>query len=358
MAMVKIHDLCKNFSSVKAVNHVSLEVENGEMLCLLGPSGCGKTTLLRLLSGFLEADEGEILMNGQNVTYISPERRPTSLVFQNYALFPHLDVYENIAFGLRVQKKKSAYIEEEVMRMLEIVGLTGKERRAISQLSGGQQQRVALARALIMKPLVLLLDEPLSNLDAKLRLETRQHIRHIQKSVNITSIYVTHDQEEALVMADRVAVMRNGRIEQLDTPRMIYSKPVNYFVADFIGKSNFLHGVLAEETLTLPSGRTVVVKAEGASGQTVLSLRPESIFLAEPKELVRKGYNALTGKIADVVFQGESTSYKVDLGEDGMVQVFSSGQSQPYQEKEDIMIYWAEDSGVLLDPEPGLKAAS
>ena len=240
MQMPQIRNLCKSFNETRAVDHVSLDVEDGEMLCLLGPSGCGKTTLLMSMSGFLTPDEGSILMDGVDVTDLPPERRPTALGFQNHALFPHLTVFENVAFGLRAKKTPLKEIRIRVEEMLEIVGLSGKGGRGINQLSGGQQQRVALARSLVMKPKVLLLDEPLSNLDAKLRVETRQQIRSIQKSVGITSIFVTHDQEEALTMADRIAVMRDGKIGQHGTPQEIHHKPGNRFVADFMGKSNFM----------------------------------------------------------------------------------------------------------------------
>lgn len=352
MAMVKIQGLCKSFGDVKAVDHVSIEVEDGEMLCLLGPSGCGKTTLLRLLSGFLEPDEGSIIMDSKDVTLFPPEHRPTSLVFQNYALFPHLNVFDNVAFGLKAQKVPMKEIRERVTEMLDIVGLDGKEKRAILQLSGGQQQRVALARALVMKPKVLLLDEPLSNLDAKLRVETRAQIRRIQQSVGITSVFVTHDQEEALTMADRVAVMRSGIIEQLARPRDIYYHPVNAFVADFIGKSNFLRGSYdgSKNVFTLLNGLECILSkpAANASGNEVYVLRPEYLSIHANVETIPEGRNVAKGKIDEVTFLGELTQFRVNLGKDVTIQAVAYGYVQEYFMDDDVYVSWEKESGYVL----------
>lgn len=354
MAMVVLDGLCKSFGDVHAVDHVSLEVEEGEMLCLLGPSGCGKTTLLRLISGFLQEDEGTINMGGVDVTRLAPEARPTSLVFQNYALFPHLNVFDNVAFGLKVKKLPMKEIRQKVADMLAIVGLEGKDTRAISQLSGGQQQRVALARALVMEPKVLLLDEPLSNLDAKLRLETREQIRRIQQSVGITSIFVTHDQEEALTMADRVAVMRNGVIEQLATPRDIYYHPCNSFVADFIGKSNFMKGTYNEGTreFTFENGQVVVAPAGDGDclpgeGQ-VFVLRPEAVSIRAGHLDACQEENILHGAVEEITFLGELTEYRVQLAGGLVMQAHVYGYAQQHQKGDAVSICWSKGQGQVL----------
>jgi spermidine/putrescine ABC transporter ATP-binding subunit len=351
MQMVEIKNICKSFGEVRAVDHVSLEVQEGEMLCLLGPSGCGKTTLLRLLSGFLEPDEGIIIMNGKDVTNLPPEKRPTSLVFQNYALFPHLNVFENIAFGLRVQKLPMKEIRKRVNQMLEIVGLEGKGERAIMQLSGGQQQRVALGRALAMQPQVLLLDEPLSNLDAKLRTETRAQIRQIQRRVGITSIFVTHDQEEALTMADRIAVMRNGVIEQISTPRNIYHNPKNKFIANFIGKSNFLSGKydFTRNCFVLDDGQEIIANAPQQRGENnSFVLRPEYIALTTDLSSIPYGYNKLKGIVEEVVFLGELTSYKVRISHHVSLSVQTYGYVQSHKLDDQVYVYWKQSSGQVL----------
>ena len=281
MSMIEIKDLCRSFGEVHAVDHVTLNIEEGEMLCLLGPSGCGKTTLLRLLSGFLDADSGTIMLDGKDVTKLPPERRPTSLVFQNYALFPHLNVYENVAFGLKIKKLPSKEIREKVMHALDVVELTGRDGRAITQLSGGQQQRVALARALVMEPKVLLLDEPLSNLDAKLRVETRQQIRELQQRVGITSVFVTHDQEEAMSMGDKIAIMESGKLQQFGSPMELYRNPCNKFVAGFLGTPamNFLAAVVKDGAVSV-DGVTIPGMGEGlADGEYTFGVRPENLAI-------------------------------------------------------------------------------
>ncbi|MDR2442748.1 MAG: ABC transporter ATP-binding protein, partial [Deltaproteobacteria bacterium] len=237
---IKLKNITKHFGLTKALLNVSLDIPRSSFVTLLGPSGCGKTTLLRIIAGFYRQDEGDILINGQNIGFLPPEKRGTPLVFQDYALFPHLSVNENIGYGLSFQKASKAQISREVAHMREIFGLDGLDKRYPHELSGGQQQRVAFARALIMGRDILLLDEPLSNLDAKLRIEVRKHLRDIQRQRNITVIYVTHDQDEALSMSDYIAVMRNGIVEQFGRPYEIYHQPKTCFVADFIGSANIL----------------------------------------------------------------------------------------------------------------------
>jgi iron(III) transport system ATP-binding protein len=249
MAFIKIENLFKKFGSVTAVNHVWLEVNRGEILTLLGPSGCGKTTTLRCIAGLEKPDEGDVTIDGQSMFsqgFVPPSKRGIGMVFQNYAVWPHMKVFDNVAYGLKIQKLPKKVIKKKVAETLESLGLTGLEGRFPGQLSGGQQQRVALARALVGNPKVLLLDEPLSNLDAKLREKMRFEIKSLVRRMGITSVYVTHDQAEAMVISDRVSVMNAGDIVQVDTPEEIYKKPANRFVADFIGTTNFIPGEISE----------------------------------------------------------------------------------------------------------------
>ncbi len=245
MAFIEIKNLFKRFKKVVAVNHIELEVNEGEMLTLLGPSGCGKTTTLRCIAGLEKPEEGDIIIDGKPMLsqgFVEPSKRGIGMVFQNYAVWPHMKVYKNIVYGLKLQKIPKRSIQERAQQVLELVGLDGLEERYPGQLSGGQQQRVALARALVGNPKVLLLDEPLSNLDAKLREELRFEIKSLVRRMGITSVYVTHDQAEAMVISDRIAVMDSGNVVQIGTPYEIYEKPANRFVADFIGTMNFMSG--------------------------------------------------------------------------------------------------------------------
>jgi len=314
---------------VYAVREVSLAVGDGELLTLLGPSGCGKSTTLRMIAGFEEPDEGTILIGGRDVTHVLPNRRGIGFVFQNYALFPHLSVFENVAYGLRVQGRDEASIRRAVGEVLELVGLAQYARQQPHQLSGGEQQRVALARAVVFEPQVLLFDEPLSNLDAKLRVEMREQIRELQKRIGITTIYVTHDQEEAMAISDRIAVMDRGSIVQEGTAQALYYRPATEFVARFIGRTNLLTGrVLAA------SGSRAEIEIEGqrvgwlegktaaAPGDLVrLVVRPEMIELqpALPGD-------ARCGTVTSRTFLGEKTDYSVKLGS-VVLQISASGQS-------------------------------
>jgi putative spermidine/putrescine transport system ATP-binding protein len=282
MAEVELRHVTKLYKDTTAVDDVSLGIKDREFVALLGPSGCGKTTTLRMLAGFIRPDAGQILIDGKDVTDLPPEHRPTAMVFQSYALWPHMTVADNIAFGLRLRRLPKEEVADRTARMLDVVGLPGVTKRYPSQLSGGQQQRVALARALVLGPKILLLDEPLSNLDAKLRVRMRDEIRRIQQELQITTVYVTHDQEEALTMADRIAVMSGGVLQQVGDALDIYDRPATAFVADFIGSSNLLTG-----TLRLAGARAVAqvgdarvpVEADGlAEGAAVtVSARPEDM---------------------------------------------------------------------------------
>jgi spermidine/putrescine ABC transporter ATP-binding subunit len=355
MSMVELKNVSKSFGHVKAVDDVSLQVEAGEMLCLLGPSGCGKTTLLRILSGFLEPDQGKVIMNKQDVTDLPPEKRPTSLVFQNYALFPHLNVFDNIAFGLKIKKLPMPEIRKAVKDILAVVGLAGTEKRSIRQLSGGQQQRIALARALVMKPSVLLLDEPLSNLDAKLRVETRVHIQKIQKAVGITAIFVTHDQEEALSISDRIAIMQQGKIVQIGTPEEIYVNPNSEFVADFIGKSNILSGKLetnesGKAVFKLNSGLEFKLDNGGQDGgKGVYVLRPENIKVSSQPVAETDSMNVISATIEHITFLGEVSYYRVKISGDENLLVPMYGVVQDKNNVGDeIYLSWPVSAGVFL----------
>jgi len=281
MAVLEIVDLIKNYGQVPAVRGVSLRVEDGELLCILGPSGCGKSTSLRVVGGFEQADGGDVRLDGRSIILLPPNRRPTAMVFQKYTLWPHMRVFDNVAFGLRLRHLDKALIERKVGEALELVGLPQARRRYPNQLSGGEQQRIALARALVLEPGVLLLDEPLSNLDARLRVRMREEIKRIQRRVGITSIFVTHDQEEALSVADRIAVMDQGRLAQVDTPEAVYDRPRTLFVADFIGRMNLLpatylraQNALRVGTALLP-GPAAAHWSDGAA--LTVAIRPEDL---------------------------------------------------------------------------------
>lgn len=235
-----IKDLTKKFSETEGVQNIQLSVYDGELLTLLGPSGCGKTTILRSIGGFHKIDSGRIILDGKEIQEEAPEKRPTGMVFQSYNLWPHMTVYENMAFGLKIRKMEKKKMKEEIARMLDMVKMSGSEKKYPSQLSGGQQQRVAIARALVLKPAILLLDEPFSALDAKIRSQMREELKRIQREAGLTIVFVTHDQEEAMSLSDRIAVMNQGKIEQLGTPDQIYEEPVSKFVAGFIGEMNFI----------------------------------------------------------------------------------------------------------------------
>ncbi|HET7356173.1 MAG TPA: ABC transporter ATP-binding protein [Nocardioidaceae bacterium] len=301
--------------SVRAVAGIDLAIEQGEFFSMLGPSGCGKTTTLRMIGGFEEATEGHVLLYGEDVTNTPPNRRDVNMVFQSYALFPHMDIFSNVAFGLRRAKVAKQEITDRVKESLALVELSGMDKRRPTQLSGGQQQRVALARALVNKPRALLLDEPLGALDLKLRQTMQIELKRIQREVGITFVYVTHDQGEALTMSDRVAVMNGGRIEQLGTPKEIYERPATKFTAGFIGTSNVLEGTVERvdgnlAVLSVPGeGRAMVPIESAHTGEHIeLTVRPEKISLcAEPPA----DGCALPGTVTEVVYLGTSTNYTV-----------------------------------------------
>jgi spermidine/putrescine transport system ATP-binding protein len=298
--IVSLQDIVVEFDGQRILNGLNLDIHDKEFVTLLGPSGCGKTTTLRLIAGFLEPKSGTVNLRGKNITDLPPYKRPVNTVFQRYALFPHLNVFENVAFGLRLQKMDEDTIRKKVCSMLEVVGLKGFERRRIGQMSGGQQQRVAIARSLVNQPQILLLDEPLGALDLKLRKEMQLELKRLQREMNITFVYVTHDQEEALTMSDTVVVMNGGKIQQIGTPEEIYNEPKNAFVADFIGASNILDGVMLRDFLVAFSGKEFSCVDRGFAPQQSVQVvvRPEDIEIVTPME------GQLVGVVSDVIFKG------------------------------------------------------
>jgi len=333
---VKLVNIVKKFKNpdapneeIVAVKNVNLEVGEGEMVTFLGPSGCGKTTTLRIISGFEAPTEGEVWIDNKNVNDLPPNKRDTSMVFQNYALFPHLSVFKNVSFALELKGLDSKVIKEKVYSILELVGLSQMVNRRPDQLSGGQQQRVALARAIINEPKVLLFDEPLSNLDAKLREQMRGEIRRIQKTLNITSIYVTHDQIEAMSLSDRIMVMNKGEVMQIGTPLDIYTKPQNKFVADFIGRVNFIEGIVEEITSSyIKVNYNGIIKkipsfvGNPSQGDKVLTVvRPESLRLSR-KEPEKK--SMLYGTIINSVYLGATLEYEIEVNKTTITAIISN----------------------------------
>jgi spermidine/putrescine transport system ATP-binding protein len=361
---VRLVDVVKTFGDAVAVDHISLEVRDGEFFSLLGPSGCGKTTTLRMIGGFEQPTSGLIELQGQDVTWLPPYRRNVNTVFQNYALFPHLTIYENVAFGLRRKGVKDSEVKVRVTDMLRLVELPGFEGRKPTQISGGQAQRVALARALINRPAVLLLDEPLGALDLKLRKQMQVELKRIQQEVGITFIYVTHDQEEAMTMSDRIAVMNKGRYEQLGDPESLYERPMTRFVAGFLGVSNLIPATVEGATngyagFRLSDGTVVRVPratVDGRPGPLSLGVRPEKIRLFEPNADVPTGVNRLTGTIVDASYLGVSTQYIVRLADGGRVTVYEQNveratRSELWANGDPVILAWTpEHCFVVEDP--------
>ena len=307
--IVELKNVSKSFDGELVLDHINLDIYDNEFLTLLGPSGCGKTTTLRIIGGFETADEGEVIFMGEEIGDVPPHKRNVNTVFQRYALFPHLNVFENVAFPLREKKVPKAEIEQRVGEMIKLVALTGFEKRSVTSLSGGQQQRVAIARALVGRPKVLLLDEPLAALDLKLRKDMQQELKNIQKATGITFIFVTHDQEEALSMSDTVVVMSEGRIQQIGTPIDIYNEPKNAFVADFIGESNILDGVMLRDRRVSFSGHVFDCVDEGFELKEAVDvvIRPEDV------DIVPAEKGMLRGVVTSVTFLGVHYEIIVDI---------------------------------------------
>jgi iron(III) transport system ATP-binding protein len=318
---IQLKDIVKRFGTLEAVSHVSLQINDGELFTLLGPSGCGKTTILRLIGGFHKPDHGEIYFDGKPVTPIPPYERNIGMVFQNYALWPHMTISDNITYGLKLKKIPRAEIANKVSQVLKLVNLTGLEKRFPGQLSGGQQQRVALARALVLNPDVLLLDEPLSNLDAKIRIQVRAEIRKLQKELGITTIYVTHDQEEALTLSDRIAVINLGKLLQIGSPRDLYERPENPFVADFIGINNLIPGDVqeinsAEKWMKVQTkvGPLICFGNERfkPGDPCMISVRPETASISQLED-TQKEFNYIGGTVSFASYIGNTIRYDVEI---------------------------------------------
>lgn len=325
-ARLELRGITKRFGGVVAVRALSLEVPEGAFVTLLGPSGCGKTTTLSMIAGFEMPDEGAIFLDGEPITHLPPHRRPVNTVFQGYALFPHLDVFGNVAFGLRMRRTPRSEVERRVRRALEIVRLEGLERRRPTELSGGQQQRVALARAFVNEPKVLLLDEPLSALDAELRKRMQLELKAIQRELGITFVYVTHDQEEALVMSDLICVMDAGASEQVGSPKELYERPATRFVARFLGKNNFFEGTVSRAggatALDLGKGRVIRLARDLPDGPAVVAVRPEHLTLCPDRS---GGVNVLTGVVGELRFLGDRTEATVRIDDDLHLTVYVDG---------------------------------
>jgi len=323
MIDVELVDVTKRFGDVVAVNHVSFSVEKGEFFSLLGPSGCGKTTTLRIISGFEEPDEGEVYIKGESMKGVPPNKRPTNMVFQNLALFPHMNVYDNIAFGLKLKKLPKSEIDKKVKEVLELVHLPGYEKRWIKQLSGGEQQRVAIARALVNEPEVLLLDEPLGPLDLKLREEMIIELKRIQREVGTTFIYVTHDQGEALTMSDKIAVMNKGRVVQIGSPLELYERPNSPFVADFVGRSNLIRGKYIDGAVEVPGLGSISVEERKIpnNSEVWVCIKPERVTIGKKLSGLD---NVFEGEIREVYYQGKMTMYKVIMPNGTVITVMAT----------------------------------
>ena len=353
MANVQLTGLSKNYGDYQAVDNISLSIEEGEFFSLLGPSGCGKSTTLRMIAGFESCDAGMIEVGGLDVSNQPPEKRDIGFVFQNYAIFPHLNIFENIAFGLKLRKTPKAEIEKRVAESIAQVGLEGMENRFQREISGGQQQRVALARVLVTKPRVLLLDEPLSALDKNLREEMKFWIKDLQTSMGITTIYVTHDQSEALTMSDRIAVMQTGKVAQVGAPRDIYERPASRFVTKFIGETNLLEGNLgrpAKEEKVFHVGEhaiTLQAKQENVPFENaVFAIRPEQIQIGSHADLA----NEFSLKVVRIIYQGSNLRYVFDFAGQELIAELANAQMQAHPEIGDMVkVGWPKQCGVLVD---------
>lgn len=362
---VTLDGVTKRFGRVTAVEQLQLVVRSGEMLSLLGPSGCGKTTTLRMIAGLEQPTGGEIRIAGRSMTGIPPHRRNLGLVPQHYAIFPHLDVFANVAFGLKMRKVAKAQTRDRVMHALDLVRLGGYADRRPNQLSGGQQQRVALARALVVEPTVLLLDEPLGALDRKLRLTMQVELKQLQQRMGFTTVFVTHDQEEALTLSDRIAVMSDGRIHQLGSPKELYEKPTSHFVADFLGTSNFLTGSVTTTDggvlgIRTASGHHVADRGThhvGSGDAVEISFRPEKVSLssAEPDTV-----NRARGTVHSVLYQGTATHVRVRLptGETIVAHVQNAGGAPEYGQGDQIWCSWPSDAVQVFPASPDVEVTT
>ena len=364
---VRLERVTKRFGDVAAVDDMSLDIAEGEFFSMLGPSGCGKTTTLRMIGGFEDPTLGTIYLGGRDVTDLPPYKREVNTVFQSYALFPHLNVFENVAFGLRRKKTAKDEVATRVTQVMDLVDLEGFETRKPGQMSGGQQQRVALARALVNHPKVLLLDEPLGALDLKLRKQMQLELKRIQQEVGITFIYVTHDQEEAMTMSNRLAVMRQGKIEQLGDPETVYENPATEFVAGFLGASNLLEGELkdggsnGDASVLLTTGPTLRLPAERvpshSTSRVKVGVRPEKISIARAGADVPEGHNGITGRVTMSTYIGVSHQFKVEApgGTTITVYVQNLGAEESPQQGDEVVLWWRPEHTFAVEPQDDLS---
>lgn len=361
MDAIRLEQVTKYYDSEEVLTNLNLSIPQGKFFALLGPSGCGKTTILRLIGGFEMPDSGKIFLEGNDVTHVPVNQRKVNTVFQHYALFPHLNVFENVAYSLVIKGLPKAEINERVLKILHKVHLEKQAQKSISQLSGGQQQRVAIARAIINEPQVLLLDEPLAALDRKLKEHMLVELIDLQYELKTTFVYVTHDQTEALAVADQMAIMNDGEIEQIGTPKQVYEFPVSSFVAQFVGKTNLLKGTLRcfndSCSLTAPEVGTLTVAADRSKmwteegRQLLLSIRPEKIEISATEE---EGFsNHLEGKVDAIIYHGRSTEYLVALPSGRIINVFEQNEEHfardPISEGDYVHLYWQKENAVLLE---------
>ena len=355
---VQLRGVTKSFGDAVAVAELDLDLANGEFFALLGPSGCGKTTTLRMVGGFELPTTGRVLLGGKDVTTLPPYRRDVNTVFQSYALFPHLSVFDNIAFGLRRRGVSTAEVKRRVEHDLDMVGLGGYGKRRPAQLSGGQQQRVALARALVNEPKVLLLDEPMGALDAKIRKTMQAELKRIQREVGITFLYVTHDQAEAMSMADRLAVMNSGRCEDIGTPDRVYDHPATRFVAEFLGTCNVLPLTAKGKTHSLPDGTIVEVPAGEDSTGAQVGIRPEKLLISPGAPKGPAAANRITGTVASAVYLGASTEYEITAPWGGMIRVFAQNLAEGGRSRvgDTVTLNWLPENCFILPAEEEVKA--
>ena len=362
--MVQFKGVVKRFGQVVAVEKMDLDIEEGSLVTLLGPSGCGKTTLLRMLAGLETPTEGDILIKGKRINDVPIHKRNLGMIFQNYALFPHKTIFDNVAFGLKYRNVPKSDIKEKVTRALEMVRLPGVEKRLPAQLSGGQQQRIALARAIVIEPDVLLMDEPLSALDENLREEMRREVDNLQQMIGVTTIFVTHDQREALSMSDKIVVMEGGRKQQEGTPDEVYNQSVNHFVADFLGHSNFMTGVVDSEApegyrVSLDDGGTLVATSSDAwkpGDRIEVVIRAQKFLIDYPGSSGPDDYiNVFTGKVKDRSYMGGEVSYFVELENQTVLHVISLVKTSPFRRGEAVVIFSAPRHNRLLpiESKPG-----
>ncbi len=354
-SILSIENITKSYGENTVLDHLSLQVGRGRFVTLLGPSGCGKTTTIRIIAGLETPEAGRVLLNGEDVTALPPDKRRVNTVFQNYALFPHLSVYGNVAYGLKVRRLPKAEIRQKVSDILELVELSGFEERRPAELSGGQRQRVAIARALVLDPEILLLDEPLGALDLQLRRQMQRELKAIQLRLGITFIYITHDQEEAMSMSDDIILMQDGRIEQRGIPREIYEHPATEFAASFIGESNILHGDLEADGegiyLNTPGGKVPCAAAKTAPGGVLpttaaISIRPHDIFLSR-----EAAPNALPGKIGHVQYTGSFVRVTVETGA-GTLTAEPDGHTADFLQGETVYLSWRPEHAAVIGSEP------